>query len=222
MALYSPAVDGFDVIVATGADSVVIRLRGELDLASSDRLAAVLRTLDSSPSTIVLDLSELAFLDASGLRVLIEAKRTLGSRLALLPGPPQIQRLFVLTRTDRTLGFSPDASAGDARAAENMSYMRELWEAYRAGGAQALAARMPGPVDSRTARPAWGATELSAFWAHVVVPVPDPSKAYRVQAVGDSVLVSAAMPDPSERRGVIWSLYLFEGRTFIRALTLTP
>ncbi len=130
----------------------------------------------------------------------------------------------MLTRTDRTLGFSPDASAGDARAAaENMSYMRELWETYRGGGAQALAARMPAPVVlARRSVPPGEQRELSAFWAHAVVPVPDPSKTYRVQTVGDSVLVSAAVTPSNERPNVIWSLYLFEGRTFIRALTLAP
>src|SRR5437660_501235 len=106
MALLSPPLGDFDVVVGAGAESVVIRPRGELDLATSDRLAATLQTADSSAQVIVLDLSGLSFIDAAGLRVLIEAKQALGDRLALLPGPPSVQRLFALTRTEDALGFA--------------------------------------------------------------------------------------------------------------------
>ena len=97
--------------------------------------------------------------------------------------------------------------------------MRELWDAYRAGGAQALADRLPAPPEPGGDRPPWGAGELSDFWARTVGPVPDPR--YQLRTVGSSVLVSAAAPPPTGGPGVIWSLYLFEGRTFIRALSLT-
>jgi anti-sigma B factor antagonist len=219
MALHSPPLGGFDVIVTAGAESVVIRPRGELDLATSGRLAAALQSTDAAALVIVLDLSGLTFIDASGLRVLIDAKQALADRLALLPGPPTVQRLFALTRTDHVLGFAPGPGEDDARAAaENMSYMRELWEAYRAGGARALADRLPPTTAPGGDRSAWGASELGAFWAHTVAPVPDPS--YHVQTVGSSVLVSTAPSRPAEGASVAWSLYMFKGRTFIRALTL--
>jgi anti-anti-sigma factor len=222
MGLHSPATGAFEVVVAADAESVVVRPRGELDLATSDRLAATLRTVDASAGVVVLDLSGLSFLDAAGLKVLIEARQALGERLTVLPGPPPVQRLIALTRTDQALGLAPGPDEDDSRAAAaNMSYMRELWEAYRAGGARALAERMPGstPCDDR---PGWGAGELSAFWAHTLVPVPDPGASYWVQPVGRSVFVSADTLPPAERSGVIWSLYVFEGRTFIRALSLRP
>ena len=85
----------------------MIRPCGELDLAGRDRLAATLQGADASAAVIVLDLSGLSFIDACGLRVLLEAKHALGDRLALLPGPPSVQRLFALTRTDHALGFAP-------------------------------------------------------------------------------------------------------------------
>jgi anti-anti-sigma factor len=220
MALHSPPVGGFDVVVGAGAGSVVIRPRGELDLASSDRLAAALQSEETSTAVVVLDLSGLSFIDASGLRVLIDAKQALGDRLTLLPGPPSVQRLFALTRTAHALAFAPGPGEDDARAAAaNMSYMQELWEAYRAGGARALAERLPPAAGPGDDRPDWGASELSAFWAHTVVPVPDPK--YQVQTVGSSVLVSASASPPPDGSGVIWSLYLFKGRTFIRALSPT-
>ena len=221
MALHSPPIGGFDVVVGLEAQSAVVRPRGELDLATSDRLQAALDAVDASTPVIVLDLSGVSFLDASGLRVLIEAKRTLGDRLTLLPGPPAVQRLFALTGTDGVLGFAPSQDEDDVRAAAaNMSYMRELWAAYRAGGAQALAQRLPAPAAASGDRPVWGPSELSAFWAHTVVPVPDPKANYRLQTLGSSVLVSANTPSRRGGSGVSWSLYVFKGRTFIRALSL--
>ena len=220
MALHSPPIGAFDVVVSFGAESVVIRPRGELDLATSDRLAATLQSTDEAAAVIVVDLSELNFIDASGLRVLIEAKQMLGDRLTLLPGPASVQRLFALTRTDGVLGFAPGPDEDGVRAAAaNLSYMRDLWEAYRAGGTRALADRLPPPAEPGGDRPAWGANELSAFWAHTVVPVPDPR--FQVRTVGSSVLVSASASPPADGSGVIWSLYLFKGRTFVRALSLT-
>src|ERR1700760_2888039 len=154
MGLHPPATRGFDVLVAADADSVVIRPRGELDVATSDRLAAALRAVDPSAAVVVLDLGELSFLDASGLRVLIEAKQALGERLALLPGPPAVQRLIALTRTDRVLGLDPGPDTDDVDlAAANLGYMRELWETYRAGGTQALAERMAPPTAPGGDRP---------------------------------------------------------------------
>jgi anti-anti-sigma factor len=211
----------FDVVVVLEAQSVLVRPRGELDLATSDRLQTALDAVDASTPLIVLDLSGVSFLDASGLRVLIEAKRTLGERLTLLPGAPAVQRLFALTGTDAALGFAPGEDEDEVRAAAaNMSYMRELWAAYRAGGAQALAERLPAPPAARSDRLVWGASELSDFWAHTVVPVPDPKANYRLQTVGSSVLVSADTPPRAGVPGVIWSLYVFQGRTFVRALSL--
>jgi anti-sigma B factor antagonist len=221
MKLLAPAPRGFEVAAAADAESVVVQPRGELDIATSDRLAAALRAVDSSAAVVVLDLSGLTFLDAAGLRVLIEAKQALGERLTLLPGPPVVQRMITLTGSGQVLGLAagPDDPALDAAAA-NLGYMRELWATYRAGGTQALAERMAPATTPGGDRPVWGASELSAFWGPTVVPVPDPNANYRVQTLGDSVFVSAEGSSLAAGSSVIWSLYVFRGRTFIRALSL--
>ncbi len=223
MALHSPANGWFEVVVADDPGTIVIRPRGELDLAWSERFAATLRSVDASAGVVVLDLGGLTFLDASGLRVLLEAKRALGARLALLPGPAHVQRLFTLTGTDAALGFSPRADDPSLQAAAaNVAYLRELWDAYRAGGAHELAARMPSaPSEPAGDRPTWGPGELGAFWSHTVMAVPAPlAGRCRIQTVGSSVLISPEPPLAHEGPGVIWSLYVFEGRTFIRAVSL--
>src|SRR5204863_3598970 len=59
-----------------GADRVVLRVTGDLDLASSGLLEAPLWALqmDGRPN-IVLDLSGLGFIDSTGLNVLVGAHR---------------------------------------------------------------------------------------------------------------------------------------------------
>lgn len=222
MALYSPAGGDFEVLVAGQGRSVVIQPQGELDLATSDRLAAALRRVDASANPVILlDLTGLTFMDATGLRLLIEAKRAMGERLVLLPGPNQVQRLFVLTRAEAALGFASSAADHDLESATaNLGYLRDLWAAYRDGGAQALVARMPPSTDADEESPEWGAGELSAFWGRPVVPVPDPGvQPCRIETVGSSVLVRTEAASEN-RLGVLWSLYVFEGRTFIRAMSL--
>ena len=66
--------DDFDVqteMVPGGA--VVLRVSGELDLASAPRLEEALATVSADPT--VIDLSACTFLDSSGVRVLASAGR---------------------------------------------------------------------------------------------------------------------------------------------------
>lgn len=82
------ALDGGLRAESTRADGVVtVRLEGELDMASASDLDAVLqRATARRPLTIVLDLSQLGFVDSSGLATLAswETKaRSGGFRLVL-------------------------------------------------------------------------------------------------------------------------------------------
>ncbi len=84
-----------------GADTCVISIRGELDLAAAARLKASLGALGSLAHRrgIVLDLSELSYLDSTGLAVLIAFRRRLdaGQRLAIANASGQVTRLLTLT-----------------------------------------------------------------------------------------------------------------------------
>lgn len=86
-----------------------VRLQGELDLASAhameERLAAI---EEQRPARIVIDLSGLAFIDSSGLRVLLLADsraRESGFELVLAPGPEPVQRVFEMTGALDVLRF---------------------------------------------------------------------------------------------------------------------
>ncbi|MGH2878053.1 MAG: STAS domain-containing protein [Solirubrobacteraceae bacterium] len=97
--------------VASAADdgAVTVTLRGELDLASvvalQERLTAVEQ---GAPALIVLDLSELSFIDSSGLRALLlaeERARQGGRELRLTQGSDAVQRVFEMTGTRDLLHF---------------------------------------------------------------------------------------------------------------------
>ena len=52
----------------------LIIVHGELDIATAPRLAALLTRLRERHHPVVLDLSEVAFMDSSGLKVLVDAR----------------------------------------------------------------------------------------------------------------------------------------------------
>ncbi|RKQ86658.1 anti-anti-sigma factor [Solirubrobacter pauli] len=96
---------GFGLMIEElDAGAVRIALRGELDLAHAYTFDEELRRVeDMRPTTVVLDLRKLTFLDSCGLARLLAARRRArrsGHRLLLVRGPATIQRLFALSAVD--------------------------------------------------------------------------------------------------------------------------
>jgi anti-anti-sigma factor len=89
--------------------TVTLTLRGELDLASARQLEDSLAAVeDRSLSVLVIDLGELAFIDSSGLRVLLQADaraREEGYEFLLVPGQEPVQRVFEMTGALKLLRF---------------------------------------------------------------------------------------------------------------------
>lgn len=80
---------------------------GELDLASTRELEARLRQGDVADSDLDMDLSELSFIDASGLHALVTAQRGAvqrGHRLSVTRTSPPLERLLALTGARDLLG----------------------------------------------------------------------------------------------------------------------
>ena len=94
-------------------------LSGEFDLAGITRFEDQLGTLEaSSAAVIVIDLSDLQFMDSSGLRALVNADgraQRAGRRLAIVPGPPHVRRVFEITQLVGRLDLVDDAAAVSAR-----------------------------------------------------------------------------------------------------------
>ena len=90
-------------------DTALVRLVGELDLAEVGPLQGELdRVCSNGLKELTLDLSELVFLDSTGLHLLMKLRgRCVGQdmSLTLVPGPPSVQRLFEITGTDTQFTF---------------------------------------------------------------------------------------------------------------------
>ena len=75
-------------------------------MATAPQLAAAIASDERDGGAPVLDLTRLAFMDVSGMRVLLDAARRAkraGGALVVFNPPPPIRRLFALTAVDRTL-----------------------------------------------------------------------------------------------------------------------
>jgi anti-anti-sigma factor len=111
----------------TGAGRVaVVRAKGEIDLASADRLAEALRgAADGSAAGVVLDSTEVEFMDSSGLRVVMISVSELDLDLALVvaPGSPVSQLLELTDLDGRIPNFTSEDEAiraiGDGKPASD-------------------------------------------------------------------------------------------------------
>jgi anti-sigma B factor antagonist len=102
----------------------VVALRGELDLAGEPELRARLRTAcDKSDGRVVLDLSELTFIDSTGLSILVEyhaRTRAAGGLLILLAPRPAVVRILDITGLDERLTICDRLDeVGDQEAADD-------------------------------------------------------------------------------------------------------
>ena len=90
---------------------VVLRLHGDLDLASADSVAARLESLSAAGEPVLLDLDSLAFMDSSGLRVVLQAaetSRTSDWSFTLTPGSEQVRNLFASAGVTERLPIEPE------------------------------------------------------------------------------------------------------------------
>lgn len=84
-----------------GRRPAVVRLVGELDLASAPKLESVLAGLDGD---VELDCSRLGFIDAAGLRAFQKVRmrcEARGCELVLVDPSPAVDRLLRMVELDR-------------------------------------------------------------------------------------------------------------------------
>jgi anti-anti-sigma factor len=107
---YKPPDGGlFRCDVVPDGDGARVRAIGELDIDAVPDLAAEISQLrEAGCPLVIIDLSELSFLDSSGLRLLLDCyaeARQDDHAIALIPGPRAVQRVFELTGTTEYLPF---------------------------------------------------------------------------------------------------------------------
>ncbi|HKG38673.1 MAG TPA: STAS domain-containing protein [Conexibacter sp.] len=106
--------------LTTEAEGTTVRLAltGELDIAGAARVEEELERIEQDPpATIILDLRALAFMDSTGLRVIVAADsraREQSRRLVLVRGSDTVQRIIEMTRLDERLEIVDDPAAVEA------------------------------------------------------------------------------------------------------------
>jgi anti-sigma B factor antagonist len=100
-------------------NAAVVALSGELDVAGAALLENELERVaaDHEVSGLVLDLSDLEFMDSTGLRLMVLADdraRQAGQTLSLVRGRPDVQRVFEITRMTDRLNFVDSAAEAGA------------------------------------------------------------------------------------------------------------
>ena len=101
----------------------VLRLRGELDLRTVPKLRMRLaEALERGGGPVVVDLTDVTFIDSTGLSALLNALRRLtraGRRMLLSTQEGPVLRLLRMTRLDSTFALYDSAEAAlDAVAGE--------------------------------------------------------------------------------------------------------
>jgi anti-sigma B factor antagonist len=100
----------FRIVVSAGANFTTVVPVGELDLAAAPELEAL---LVAQTGPVVLDLRKLTFVDATGLRVLLEAEarsRQDGMNLRFIAGGA-VRRLFELAGVPDRLTYVKQSAA---------------------------------------------------------------------------------------------------------------
>ncbi len=90
----------FSIEAESANDATVVRVIGELDLATHERLSDELTAIAAKGGPIVVDLAGCDFVDSSGIRALLvgmEAAEENGGRLVLAGVKPQVERILDVT-----------------------------------------------------------------------------------------------------------------------------
>jgi anti-sigma B factor antagonist len=99
--------------VESQGDACVVKLGGELDLYNAGQVREALRdACADSPQRVVVDLSEVEFIDSTALGVLIEARTQLDNRRAFLLAAPGLEtrRALEISGLDRHFAVHPSVS----------------------------------------------------------------------------------------------------------------
>ncbi len=109
-------VPGLNLESKEEGETHVLALTGELSLAEAPQLESRLEeVMVAAPTTIVVDLAGVEFIDSTGLSVLVRAQQQAGERqirFGVVNPPPQATRLLSLTGLAERLTL-PDQTASN-------------------------------------------------------------------------------------------------------------
>jgi anti-sigma B factor antagonist len=93
---------------------VVVKLSGDVDLEHCTAVRGLLLDCVSHGKDLLVDLSDVSYLDSSGIASLVEALQVAaknGTALKLFSASTQAMRVFELARLDKVFAIHPDLDA---------------------------------------------------------------------------------------------------------------
>ena len=102
-----PLDDG--TVVTVGADGT-IEVAGDIDMAAGPLLESTILEREAATEHLVIDLTNVHFIDSSGLRVLLSASRRTGQRggsVVLRGAGAEVTRLLAITGTTEQFVVEP-------------------------------------------------------------------------------------------------------------------
>jgi anti-sigma B factor antagonist len=105
--------------VESVGEACVVKLGGELDLYNAGRVRdALSQAFDDSPDRVVVDLSEVEFIDSTALGVLIEARTKIDNGRAFLLAAPALETRRALEISGLDRHFAVHDSVSEALLAK--------------------------------------------------------------------------------------------------------
>jgi anti-sigma B factor antagonist len=96
----------------------VIAIKGDVDLASSPKLREHLKAKQAQKCPrLLLDFSDVSYIDSSGLATLIEyfqAVQSFGGKLAIASLSPRVRNVFEIVRLEQIFSLHPDVPSAVA------------------------------------------------------------------------------------------------------------
>lgn len=85
-------------------DGILIEVQGDIDFSTSPALRAELMSvLQSAPARLIVDLSDVAYMDSSGVATLVEAMQVQhqkNNKIVLCALQPRVSGIFRISRLD--------------------------------------------------------------------------------------------------------------------------
>lgn len=102
----STPVNGFSVEARTEGAVTVVAVGGELDLHTAPELASALESAQAASGALVVDCTEVGFMDSTGLSVFVAAHqraREAGASLGVVVAEPAVRKVFAITGIDAVI-----------------------------------------------------------------------------------------------------------------------
>jgi anti-sigma B factor antagonist len=112
---------GLAVSTERHGNASVVRLEGEFDLYASPEVRQAADQVLEAGGHLVVDLTEVTFLDSSGLGTLVglqKRAKLVGARMTLCGPSPRLYKIFDVTALRGAFTFVPDLSSLEGAAHE--------------------------------------------------------------------------------------------------------